>query len=279
MSRPADDIHVRFYQRRHLREQESAAIRDAPSIYKQGSLIVGDHGKHHFEPMYSHAEEWRSGMRLVQGVRVAGDDYVERGKKYIGPPDTSGLTKEWHEQRKHNLEEYTRRSGHCYDLTQNFTKLKKFTPKLGIAGQNAVVVEDAIQYDMEGFMNRKQRSGASIERMRNGIPVVVEGDRAFKEADREPGYYAKGGLIPGSSIQARKSAKKTMRKSEDVSNSASKPRKPTMSFAEKVQKKLADYEAAQVFLLSEAGEKQGQAVPSFEQRTGLYLVRPEDEKD
>jgi hypothetical protein len=37
------------------------------------------------------------------------------------------------------------------------------------------------------------------------------------------------------------------------------------------------YDRAQVLSLSVAGSKQGQEVPSFEARTGAYLVKPQDE--
>ena len=87
----------------------------------------------------------------------------------------------------------------------NFKSLKHFPPR-----------GNADEYDMESYMNRKQRPGRSIESMRNGIPVAVPGDRAFKKVEHEPGYYAKGGLIPGSSIQLRKSAKPEMRGGEEA---------------------------------------------------------------
>ena len=85
---------------------------------------------------------------------------------------------------------------------------------------------------MEGYMNRKQRV-KSKEQMRNSIPEATPCDNYYKEADREPGFYAKGGIIAGSTIQLRVSAKPTMRKKDDPANANKNSKKFTMTYAEK----------------------------------------------
>ena len=148
----------------------------------------------------------------------------------------------------------------------NFKSLKHFPPR-----------GNADEYDMESYMNRKQRPGKSIESMRNGIPVAVPGDRAFKKVEHEPGYYAKGGLIPGSSIQLRKSAKPEMRGGEEATKVTKKSSK--LSYKEK-QRRVEEIEARKaVYVLSNESMSMGQPVQSFETRTGAYLVKPEDEAD
>ena len=128
---------------------------------------------------------------------------------------------------------------------------------------------------MESYMNRKQRPGESIETMRNGIPVRVPGDRPFKKAEHEPGFHAKGGLIPGSNIQLRKSAK-PIRASGLATKEANTEKK--LSYREKIRLEEERSEKMQVYVLTnETTQSQGQSVPSFEERTGAYLVKPEDE--
>ena len=268
-----EDNKIKLHQRRHVRpDVESHLLAVAapllnPSMVKPDkSLIVADAGKHHFVPSFSQADEWRQGKKLVEGRRLQGDYYVERGKKSIRPTH-NGETQEWTEQRRHNLEEAMRRSEETGELCVGFTKLRKFqTRKVGP------------EYDMEGYMNRKQRSGASVDVMRNGIPVAIPGDRPFKDADREPGFYAKGGIIPGSSIQLREKTS-VGGKGGGLIVPKGKQGRPTLSYAEKLRLKELEYEKGGVMLLSVGGTHKGVEVPSFEARTGNWLVTPEMEKD
>ena len=229
------------------------------------SLVMREAGKFHFPPAFSQADEWKCGMRLVQRKEYS-ESYVERGKKALRPPPCND-TKEWGEQRRHNEKEYTRRSEQCDDICIGFPHRTKFPPR-----------GEPQQYDMESYMNRKQRSGASIEVMRNGIPVAVEGDRAFKDADREPGFYAKGGIIAGSTIQLRT---KTIPggKGGGLIVPKKKSDGPKLSYSEKLRRAELEYEQGNVVALSVGVAKGGVEVPSFEARTGAWLVTPEMEKD
>lgn len=230
------------------------------------SLIIRDAGKLHNPPSYSRADEWRCGMRMVPKKEYS-DYYVERGKKVLRPPKDDSTT-EWTEQRRHNLTESTRRSEQCEEICIGFPKKAKFPPR-----------DETAQYDMESYMNRKQRSGASIDVMRNGIPCTIPGDRPFKDADREPGFYAKGGIVTGSTIQLRTATVPGGKGGGLVLPKSKGDEGKRLSYAEKMQRNELEYEKKNVVGLSVPSSKGGVDVPSFEQRTSCYLVTPEMEKD
>jgi len=50
-----------------------------------------------------------------------------------------------------------------------------------------------------------------------------------------------------------------------------------LSYAEKMKARAEQYDRAQVFALTNNSMKQGNDVAFFEQRTGKFLVNPEDE--
>jgi len=162
-----------------------------------------------------------------------------------------------------------RRGVEAHGLCVGFKSLKHFTARA-----------HAPEYDMESYMCKKQRV-RTIDVMRNGIPVAVPGDRPFKVVEHEPGYYAKGGLIPGSSIQLRQKSTRAERKQVDdegnpvATKIVGKGKRPT--YAEKQQAIQEAYDLAQVMSLTVPGARQGNEIPSFEQRTGMFLVKPEDE--
>ena len=264
---------VVFHQRRHVRPEVEGHLLSvaAPLLNPQlvpvdRSLVVRDQGKGHYAPAYSQADEWKCGMRLVPRAEYSGH-YVERGKKPIRP-SVGDSTREWAEQRRHNLDAYTRRSEASEDICIGFPKKAKFPPR-----------GEAPQYDMESFMNRKQRSGASVDVMRNGIPVAIPGDRPFKDADREPGFYAKGGIIPGSTIQLRQKSSVGGKGGGLIVPKKKAGEGESLSYAEKQRRKELEYEKSNVMGLSVNSAKGGVTVPSFEQRTNTWLVTPEMEKD
>ena len=238
-----------------------------------GAVLLNPHmvpvqesrGSKHFPPAYSKAAEWKSSMRINKTRKEYGDEGKPGGKKYVSPPKP-GVAEDWRKGRRGNEEQANRRGVQIKGLSINFKSLKHF-PSRG----------EAEQYDMETYMNRKQRSGESIETMRNGIPVAVPGDRAFKKVEHEPGYYAKGGLIPGSSIQLRKSAKPEMKGGEETTKVAK--RSPKLSYKEKKMRAEEAEARKAVYVLTNEASSMGQPVPSFETRTGAYLVKPEDEAD
>ena len=52
-----------------------------------------------------------------------------------------------------------------------------------------------------------------------------------------------------------------------------------VSYAEIARRREMDYEINQVRLLNNPSEKLGKRIPGWEEKTGLYLVTPDMEKD
>jgi hypothetical protein len=231
-----------------------------------GSIVPGDKGRYHYPPMHSQAKEWKVCMRQSSMARAYGSEADERGKKPIPQPERKPDPAQCKKMIVNDDGSFAadRRGSEIKGLCVGFKSLKHFETR-----------KEAPEYDMETYMNKKQRAGESLDRMRNGIRVAVPGDRPFKCAEHEPGYYAKGGLIPGSSIQLRKSAKPERRPGEATTTTTKREKK--LSYAEKQRIASEKYDLQQVAQLTQAFERQGNEVPSFEQRTGTYLVKPEDE--
>ena len=235
------------------------------------SIVPGEGTRIHYDQKYSNIEEIKP-MKKQIPFRKTSDYAVERGKKPIKvPPCTDEFVSLG---RKHNIEQQLRRSEYCDKLCVGWTS-RTFV-KNPITGELCSRSRAVKEYDMEGYMNRKQRV-KSKEQMRNGIPEATPCDNYYKEADREPGFYAKGGIIAGSTIQLRVSAKPTMRKKDDPANANKNSKKFTMTYAEKQKILEQEYEQKQVYVLTNVSTKLNQEVSSWETRTGFYLVKPEDE--
>ena len=234
------------------------------------SIVPGEGTRGHFDPQYSDAELQKP---MKKPLAPPKSQYaVERGKRCIKlPPCTDEFESKG---KKLNMEQRNRRSEYCEKLCIGWTS-RTFV-RNSETGELCSRARATKEYDMEGYMNRKQRVG-SKERMRNGIPEATPCDNYYKEADREPGFYAKGGIIPGSTIQLRVSAKPTMRKKDDPANANKNSKKFTMTYAEKTKKLDEEYEKKQVYVLTNVSTKLNQEVASWENRTGFYLVAPEDE--
>lgn len=80
--------------------------------------------------------------------------------------------------------------------------------------------------------------------------------------------------MPGSTIALRKSAKPTLRKADNGTTTITK-KLPT--YKEKQAKWEMEYDLNQVNFLTQPTEKQGQKVPSWEEKTGMFLIDPDYE--
>lgn len=278
---------VQYNQRRHHNNtgvDSHLQMAVAPQVHPQyivdlapGCVVYGDKGRHHYGPMHSKAEDWRCSMRQSHLSRAYGADPVEKGKKCIKPDDPVNGS-EWPHSKRHDIlipdgrQASMRRGIEDKGLCVGFKSAKHFKAR-----------GEAPQYDMETFMNKKQRV-RDINTMRNGIPVAVPGDRPFKKVEQEPGYFEKGGLIPGSSIQLRKppADRETREKPEEKGDAAKREavtliKKKFIPYEVKQRMAREAYDRSQVLSLSTASTIQGQTILSFEARTGAYLVKPEDE--
>ena len=199
------------------------------------SIVVGDNGKKRFPETFSDTEKFIPGMRLLPH-KMHSETMEERGKRPIVPLNSETKV----DYKKRSSSESLRRSDSA-DLP-----VIHWTRKRTVMLENG---EPAYNYQsrvekLEDTMNQKQRIRSELQR-RNFIPTATAGDKSYYEADREPGFYAKGGIIPGSTIQLRKSAKPTLRKSEDISTLI--PQKKLEATYAKQQAKLAkEYDVNQV---------------------------------
>ena len=92
-------------------------------------------------------------------------------------------------------------------------------------------------------MNRKQRVSGPLE-TRNGIEAATPGDKPLKKVEHAPGYYQEGGLIPGSTIQERKSTNPLAGKSKVQMTSSGKLEATYGAMQKRLQ---YEYDKAQIF--------------------------------
>ena len=274
MAQVIDNFKVKFNERNHDPPFKPAAdhlnhacriTHNLPSDPREkNSLIPGEGGKHHFPTIYSDTESFRPARKYIERPEY-GKEYSSPKKKLAPRP----APKEAREEGcKHFPDEYTKATETTDALCVGWQSRRRLPP----AGSK--------EYNMETYMNRKQRIG-SLEEQRNGIPCANQGDKFYKSPEYMPGYCAAGGLIPGSSIVARKSAKPEPKKkveSESGTKQETK-KKSTLTYAEKVKLLEKKYDMDQIKFLNNKSTKLGQDVPSWEERTGQFIVKPEDEKD
>ena len=212
-----DGFKVRFAQRCHSPPGALAdhlhgtiMVQQAPHEDNFATFVAGDRGRKRFDPKYSLEEGYRQGKKTVSPPRRPEGEKKE-GKRYIPHPTTGQEIKS--QQRKH-LEPLQPALVNARGLpSANWTRKKIVTDEHGVP----VSTREPKDYDLEASMNRKQRVPSPLDK-RNLIPAASAGDKSYKEADREPGFYAQGGLGVGSTNTLKPSAKPTLRKSEETAN-------------------------------------------------------------
>mmetsp|Transcript_38749 Transcript_38749/g.77172 ORF Transcript_38749/g.77172 Transcript_38749/m.77172 type:complete len:267 (+) Transcript_38749:68-868(+) len=220
------------------------------------SIILGEKGKKNFEPRYCPEEQIVIKKQLPR--RDHGDEEVKRGKRCVAAPAVSQLELA-HNERVHYPEPHST-VGDSVGFARKKSVLRVTEPKM---------------YNLEATMNRKQRVPDETAK-RNGIAAATPGDKSFKQADREPEFYAKGGIIPGSTITLRQSAKPELKKRDDVTKGPGKKLEAT--YGKLVLKREKAYDLSQVHTLTKPSKThQGEVIPSWEERTGQHLVDPDDE--
>ena len=231
-------------------------------VKDKGSIIPGEGGRQHFPGIYSDSETFRPARRYIKRPE-GGEEYASPKKKTV--------------PRKHAKEQIQEGMKHFPD---EYVKVTESTGHLCVGWQSRRRLPPAgsKEYNMESYMNRKQRV-TSVDDLRNGIPCSSQGDKYYKSPEYMPGYCAAGGLIPGSSIVARKSAKPQPKKKSEIGETTAKEKKFLMTYAEKQNYLEKKYDMEQIRFLNNDSSKLGQRVPSWEERTGQWIVKPEDEKD
>lgn len=232
---------------------EEKHLNDRPS-----SILLGGSIRAQYEAKYGSSSE-RRGIKIVSR-QDAPEDVRHHGKMYI----PAKVTKD-HEfvpsvKQFHSIKDPT---------SASFMVNKGWTGKIRLTSSTSEL------HGIEDAMGRKQRL-TSEEHRRNDIPAVSRGDKYYKEADRERDFFKSGGLIPGASIAASKTKTQL---GKDLNASSSHPchSKPPQTYQEKRRKELLSDELKQLRDLNNCSERLGQEIPSWEQKTGLYLVKPEDE--
>ena len=206
----------------------------------QRSIVLGEGGKKSFPPMYCPPEEPKNAKKVLPEPRR--EDGERRGKKCLAAPDRGKGEEIKHAERVHFEE---KRSISEEGLpTINWTRKRTVKMPNGIpAARNP-----AAGYNLEATMNRKQRVQTELDK-RNNIPTATKGDKFYKEADREPGFYEKGGLVVGSTNTLKASAKPTLRKKEEGTTGS--PGKKLEATYAKLQARLAEeYDLHQVHSLT-----------------------------
>jgi hypothetical protein len=227
---------------------------------KPSSLVMGESIRGHHEPRYGDTSDFR-GIRIVEHQEYS-SSFINRGKKYLGEKDAphdkfTPCIKQFHGIA--NLP-----SAPASRISQNWT------------GKTRVGDVKSDVFGLEQTMNRKQRI-PSYEDKRNNLASVSRGDKYYKNADRERDFYKKGGLIPGSCISVRSSGKlEPNRKEENTKVNLST--KSLLTFEQKNEKAILDNELQQLHALNNpVANRLGLLEPSWERKTGFYMVMPEDE--
>lgn len=225
---------------------------------RNNSLYQGSIGKSHFAALFS-ADEVPVAAKKPHQVKVS-EEIVLRGKKPLPIPPS----KADRPQGVKRIEVAT-----TSDFYELMMPIKRKTEN----------VPSSVEYNMEVTMNRKQRVQPGSERNRNNIPVAKPGDKSFGAADREPGFYAKGGLVVGSTIVARKATCIGARRTENTEGSAmvTKPLSNTKTYYDKIKRRNRNSDMDEVMSLTNGTNKLGQNVPSWEEKSGFYLCSPEDD--
>ena len=206
------------------------------------TILLDDNGKKRFDMRYSETETFKPSCKLVSH-KDHDEQYDPRGKKYI--PGHPNCTTEIQNQRRRYIEsEATRRSETVLLPSVQWTTKRTVVSEDG----KPAYKKESGDFDMESFMNRKQRITSELQ-LRNFIGTAAPGDKPYYQADREPGFYAAGGLITGSTISIKKSGKPTMRKnSMDASKSLAV--KLGETYEQKLKKKELQHEVDEVNYLT-----------------------------
>jgi hypothetical protein len=227
---------------------------------KPSSIVMGESIRGHYEPRFGDTSDCR-GIRIVEHQEYS-NSFINRGKKYLGEKDTP------HDRFTPSVKQFhgiaNLPSAPASRISQHWTGKTRVNP----------VQSDV--FELEQVMNRKQRI-LTYEEKRNGLANVRRGDKYYKSADRERDFYKKGGLIPGSCISIRKSGKLELNK-KDENAKVNLPTKSHLTFEQKNEKAILDNELQQLHALNNpVANRLGLEEPSWERKTGFYMVMPEDE--
>jgi hypothetical protein len=138
-------------------------------------------------------------------------------------------------------------------------------------GKVRLVPSVSDMYAVEGTMGRKPLS----DKTGNEMLIMKDGDSSADLGEGHRGFLEKGYHITGSHAYSRDGRAKQHKKSDVLLESTAF--KSTITYSEKKRMELLSCELEELRGLSNGSELFGQTDVSWEQRTGAYLVKPEDE--
>ena len=142
------------------------------------------------------------------------------------------------------------------------------------SGKARLIPSVSDMFAVEQTMGRKRRT-LSCKKTGNEMLPTKDGDSSANTGDRQKDYFVGERHIPGSNAYSR-DARANLKKRCDVQFGNTTP-KTKVTYAEKKRMELLSCELAELRGLSNTSEHSGQINLSWEQRTGAYLVNPEDE--
>mmetsp|Transcript_23343 Transcript_23343/g.38897 ORF Transcript_23343/g.38897 Transcript_23343/m.38897 type:complete len:269 (+) Transcript_23343:73-879(+) len=229
------------------------------SVPPDTSIILGERGRKNFDPKYCAPSDWRAAKRQLPHKTNSDLEQKPGGKRLIPHP-----TKDNFELVPTGKAHFPTPRSDVERRNPNFSRKK-----------SVLQPTEPSEYNLEVSMNRKQRIQEERQK-RNDIAAATPGDKSYKNADREPGFYAEGGLVTGSTIALKKSGKPTLQKREDIRTGP--PKKLEATYGKLMERLAREYDQNQVSSLTVAStDFQGQVVPSWEEKTGNHLVDPDDD--
>ena len=142
------------------------------------------------------------------------------------------------------------------------------------SGKARLIPSVSDMYAVEQTMGRKGRT-LSCKKTGNEMLLTKDGDSFSNIHDRQKDFFGGGRHISGSNAYSR-DARADLKKGCDVQLGNTTP-KTKVTYAEKKRMELLSCELEELRGLSSTSEHMGQINLSWEQRTGAYLVNPEDE--
>lgn len=236
-----------------------------------GSLVIGEGAKRFFEPTYGAPEVYRSSCRIIEPVQRPSEPPMRRPRP--GLQDLTFTTFSRDRDRRH----VTEKDLPCV-ISPKDKELNWTTKKTVIYGDDNKPRHSfrSGEYVIESQINRKQRIlETDSEKLRNYIPAASLGDKAYKSPEQSAGFFRDGGLIVGSSAAPRPSGPRA-----PAAPAASLARSiKSLSAHEKRELETTKNDMSAIETLTNSHYKRGQQQPSWEERTGMWLCRPEDEND
>ena len=186
-------------------------------------------------------------------------DIAQRGKMYIPAKAKENL------QLVPSLRQYH----NDHRQTESMSGLS-----LKWTGKVRLIPSVSDMYAVEETMGRKRRTPSS-KKTGNDMLVTTDGDSSTDFLGRQKGRFEGERHASGSNAYSRDGGANLQKKSNvQLGNTAFKS---TISYTEKKRMELLSCELEELRCLSNSSEHLGQTNPSWEQRTGAYLVNPEDE--